>query len=111
MNAVLHVNVRLLACSLEVLDGCIAAQPSSDVTATTTRGRARGLASELLTVHVPSSVERYATTLLTSLFTSRSDYYSHKVINSRDMYVCVHNCACTDVRTRMCFYEDVDKMC
>ena len=87
MNAVLHVNVRLLACSLEVLDGCIAAQPSSDVTATTTRGRARGLASELLTVHVPSSVERYATTLLTSLFTSRNDYYSHKVINSRDVLV------------------------
>ena len=101
------MNVRLLACSLEVLDGCIAAQPSSDVTATATRGRARGLASELLTVHVPSSVERYATTLLTSLFTSRNDYYSHKVINSR-VCVYVHNCACTDLKLYV-YYGDVDK--
>ena len=69
---------RLLASSLEVLDGCISTVSSledGDPLKVTTQQ----LATQLLILPTPSGVQQFTKTLLASLHPNKTSYHNHKV--------------------------------
>ncbi|XP_074655636.1 E3 ubiquitin-protein ligase UBR4-like [Tubulanus polymorphus] len=68
---------RLLASSLEVLDGCFSVTTLGE-DGESARQAALDLATSMLTIPVPSNVQQYTKSLLAALHSNRTAYYNHK---------------------------------
>ncbi|XP_052722001.1 E3 ubiquitin-protein ligase UBR4-like isoform X2 [Crassostrea angulata] len=69
---------RLLGSALEVLDGAFAACPMEDKGLTEMRTDTLSIATSLLNLPMPDSVQSHTKSLLASLFLSPQTYYNHK---------------------------------
>ncbi|KAK8723162.1 hypothetical protein OTU49_011871, partial [Cherax quadricarinatus] len=66
---------RLVSAALETLDGCFVATPAEKIVA---RAGALDLATKLLNLPLPPTVQHHTRTLLASLHQSRMAYHNHK---------------------------------
>ena len=79
------LNFRLLASSLDVLDGSFSALSYID-DKDPAKNTAMNIATQLLTLPTPSNVQQNTKSLLASLYTNKAAYHAHKVKGVQQKY-------------------------